>query len=140
MTISSLDNKMVSEELCMEPAPSGAVVSREIAWKRLKSHPNAPFADLRLLAEVVAKKSNCPGPVAKTSEYESEDVSVDYISGYPMDNAVYNKRQDGIRFDGQEQPSLVPQDVLIECGRKRMTNVREDGIREALRLLDARLI
>jgi hypothetical protein len=38
------------------------------------------------------------------------------------------------------QPSLVPREVLIECGKKRVTSVHADGVRDALRLLDAKLI
>ena len=32
------------------------------AWRQLKAHPNVEFADLALLAEVVASRSKCTGP------------------------------------------------------------------------------
>jgi len=115
-------------------------MSREKAWKVLKSHPNVPFADLRLLAEVVAKNSSCPGPQLQ----ESNDLAAHTGSGanslfhtYGSAQAAQNPTGE---FSDQVQPALVPQNILIECGKKRMINVREAGVREALRLLDARLI
>ncbi|KAI5124629.1 hypothetical protein M0805_004238 [Coniferiporia weirii] len=33
------------------------------AWARLKSHPNIGFADLSMLADVVARRTKCSGPV-----------------------------------------------------------------------------
>jgi hypothetical protein len=35
-------------------------------------------------------------------------------------------------------PRLVPQEVLFECGRQRVREVRADAVREALHLLDAK--
>lgn len=32
------------------------------AWRQIKSHPNVTFADLDLLAEVVARRAKCTGP------------------------------------------------------------------------------
>lgn len=32
------------------------------AWRQLKSHPNVEFSDLKLLADVVARRSKCTGP------------------------------------------------------------------------------
>lgn len=116
---------------------SNDVVSRDVAWKRLKSHPNAPFADLRLLAEVVAKNSSCQGPVLGFSHAESSKVK-------HADETMQGDGSTEVRGDSDSEvhhhPSLVPQEILIECGRKRLVNIREGGIQEALRLLDARLI
>jgi hypothetical protein len=38
----------------------------------------------------------------------------------------------------EQPPRLVPQEVLIECGRRRIREVNADGVREALRLLDSK--
>ena len=45
-------------------AESGAqaMVPCDDAWKQLKSHPNVEFSDLKLLADVVARRSKCTGP------------------------------------------------------------------------------
>lgn len=93
------------------------------AWQKLKTHPNVQFADLTLLAEVVSRKSVCNGPQLISS-------------------ADSHKSQTDCRTDADVRdpppPRLVPHDVLLECGRKRMRQVRTDGLREALRLLDAK--
>lgn len=39
---------------------------------------------------------------------------------------------------GTPSLQLVPQDILIQCGRRRVREVQTDSVREALRLLDAR--
>ncbi|EJD03895.1 uncharacterized protein FOMMEDRAFT_146032 [Fomitiporia mediterranea MF3/22] len=43
--------------------PSETIPVNE-AWARLKSHPNIAFADLSMLADVVARRTKCSGPVA----------------------------------------------------------------------------
>ena len=42
---------------------SGKIPVNE-AWARLKSHPGIAFADLSMLADVVARRTKCSGPVA----------------------------------------------------------------------------
>ena len=39
-----------------------AMVPCNDAWRQLKSHPNVEFSDLKLLADVVARRSKCTGP------------------------------------------------------------------------------
>jgi hypothetical protein len=99
------------------------------AWQKLKAHPNVQFADLTLLAEVVARKSVCSGPqlVVSPSTYRSQ------VSHRPNRNITETHQA------GDSPPRLVPHEVLLECGRKRMREVRTDGVQEALRLLDAKL-
>lgn len=46
-----------------EAAQSGKIPANE-AWATLKSHPGIAFADLSMLADVVARRTKCSGPVA----------------------------------------------------------------------------
>jgi len=39
-----------------------AMVPCDDAWRQFKSHPNVEFSDLKLLADVVARRSKCTGP------------------------------------------------------------------------------
>lgn len=135
-------------------APSGSSTSSsrgpetiptDDAWRQLKSHPNVAFADLALLAEVVARRSKCMGPrvvispapgsitpersVALGDEREVVDDNQSILPQEPC----YQKQ-----VERCSPPRLVPQDVLIECGRRRMREVNADGVREALRLLDSK--
>lgn len=117
------------------------------AWRQLKSHPNVAFADLTLLAEVVARRSKCTGsrvvisPAlgsvtpdhnARHSHLEPAAPSVDQtvLLTDPHEHFRQKQRQ------RESAPQLVPQHVLIECGRRRVREVNADGVREALRLLD----
>lgn len=96
------------------------------AWQRIKAHPNAQFADLTLLANVVASRSQCGGPQLvisapqPTADHSGPDV----------------KDMETRRVGDSPPPRLVPEEVLLECGRRRMRQVHADGVREALRLLD----
>ncbi|KAH6917281.1 hypothetical protein BKA70DRAFT_329248 [Coprinopsis sp. MPI-PUGE-AT-0042] len=88
------------------------------AWKQIKEHPNVQFADLALLAEVVASRSKCTGPrVVITPPPERAN------------DPIYRR---------ESPPQLVPQEVLMECGRRRVREVHSEAVRDALRLLDAK--
>lgn len=127
-------------------------ISCDTAWRQLKSHPNVAFTDLSLLADVVARRSKCAGPRveiypapgsvtperglspsvgARSQHYDRDDQSI----------LLADPRRDG-RHAGEHAPSpppqLVPQEVLISCGRQRVREVMADGVRDALRLLDAK--
>jgi hypothetical protein len=95
------------------------------AWQRIKEHPNVQFADLSLLAEVVASRSKCTGP----------RIVITPPPDHPMNQA-------GGQYGGprvkEEVPRLVPQEILLECGRRRVREVHSEAVREALRLLDAK--
>ena len=39
-----------------------AMIPCDDAWRQFKSHPNVEFSDLKLLADVVARRSKCTGP------------------------------------------------------------------------------
>ncbi|TFK30544.1 hypothetical protein FA15DRAFT_662517 [Coprinopsis marcescibilis] len=95
------------------------------AWKQIRDHPNVQFADLTLLAEVVASRSRCTGPQIVIGPPPEEEHSWGYGGS-----------TGGI--SSSEPPRLVPQDVLLECGRRRVKEVHSDAVRDALRLLDAK--
>ncbi|KLO20253.1 hypothetical protein SCHPADRAFT_992335 [Schizopora paradoxa] len=46
-----------------QPTASSSKMPANEAWQQLKSHPNIAFADLAMLADVVARRSKCSGPV-----------------------------------------------------------------------------
>ena len=96
------------------------------AWQRLKAHPNVQFADLTLLANVVASRSQCGGPQLVIS---APQPTADH-------SAPYVKDMETRRVGDSPPPRLVPQEVLLECGRRRMRQVHANGVRDALRLLD----
>lgn len=119
------------------------------AWRQLKSHPNVAFADLTLLAEVVARRSKCTGSrvvISPALGSATPDLSNDKLLSHHESTPV-REDQSVLLMDPHEHfrqkqkqrespPQLVPQHVLIECGRRRTREVNADGVREALRLLD----
>ena len=178
------------------PQPSSSIASRDgsetipanEAWKRLKSHPAIHFADLSMLADVVARRTKCSGPVAVIHPAPGDATPERDTAGSPLPtdsqvkgNFIPTRRQattgkdEGsilltdphAHYRAQEQqramiaphssitidssvpssigsgraraspPSLVPQDELRECGRRRVREVDEAGVREALKILDA---
>lgn len=129
------------------PPRGSETVPTDDAWRQLKSHPNVAFADLTLLAEVVARRSKCTGSrvvispalgsvtpdhKARRSPHEPISASEDQpvLLTDPHEHFRQQQRQ------RESPPQLVPQHVLIECGRRRVREVNADGVREALRLLD----
>jgi hypothetical protein len=114
------------------------------AWRQLKSHPNVAFADLSLLAEVVARRSKCTGPRVVISPALGAATPERVNSPPCPEQADANKRSvfltDLHALDSMDgsPPRLVPQEFLIECGRQKVREVRADAVREALRLLDAK--
>jgi hypothetical protein len=115
------------------PSAQTELMPTNDAWRKLKAHPNVQFADLTLLAEVVARKSACSGPQLAVSS------TLHTLSDKSRTNHRTETDTTG-PHQGNESPPprLVPHDVLLECGRKRMRQVRTDGVRDALRLLDAK--
>ncbi|KAG6337327.1 hypothetical protein ID866_1752 [Astraeus odoratus] len=124
----------------------GRAFCQAINHSMLKTHPNVAFADLTLLAEVVARRSKCtgsrvvisPAPGSITPERSTttqHDPNNKGLSVLPTDPHERLHRQ---QLERNSPPRLVPQDVLIECGRRRVREVNADGVREALRLLDSK--
>jgi hypothetical protein len=95
------------------------------AWRQIKEHhPNASFADLRLLADVVARRSRCTGPRVLISPAPSDESTAweaeqgDSITAVPPEAA---QRQQLIR---------------VCCGRPTVREVPAEAVRDAIRLLD----
>ncbi|KAH9064272.1 hypothetical protein EDB87DRAFT_1396336 [Lactarius vividus] len=124
------------------------------AWRQLKSHPNVSFADLTLLAEVVARRSKCTGPTvvispplgSLTPERPSSPTTSRNPAGVGVDNnaillsdphALYRMKERE-RFVGAA-PELTPEEELLRCSQSRsVREVHAAGVREALALLDSR--
>ncbi|BGP15032.1 hypothetical protein JCM10213v2_002987 [Rhodosporidiobolus nylandii] len=87
------------------------------AWTALKAHPNIAFADLQMLADVVAKRTHCGGPVASTP---------------PPPPSTSAPASDF-------RPELVPQAQLqcsIDAGTRKRLTVERGAVNEALDILD----
>lgn len=137
---------------------SAETIPCDDAWRQLKSHPNVAFTDLALLAEVVARRSKCTGPRVEISpapgtitpergispfvhiasqthqQQQQQRTGTNHDSVLLTDpHAQYHERQ-----RVHTPPQLVPQEILIQCGRRRVREVQADGVRDALRLLDAK--
>jgi len=121
------------------------------AWRQLKAHPNVAFADLSLLAEVVARRSKCTGPQVVISPALGSVTPERMLSPpYPplsdndqvllIDPRVHHheEKQAQPQSNGPS-PTLGPQDVLVRCGRQRVREVQTDAVRAALRLLDSKI-
>ncbi|KAH9486819.1 bZIP transcription factor hapX [Psilocybe cubensis] len=118
-----------------DPTINGAdLIPTNDAWKKIKAHPNVEFADLSLLAEVVSSRSKCLGPrivISPAPQLSQNAVEINNFS---------TAGNGGEIRPGRTSPPLrlVPQEVLLECGRRRLRQVHAEGVRDALRLLDAK--
>jgi len=124
------------------------------AWRQLKSHPNVSFADLTLLAEVVARRSKCTGPTVVispppgsiTPERSSTPVSSKGRPAVGVDNDVVLLSDPHSHYHTKERersacssPHLVSEEELVRWSRTRsVREVHAAGVREALALLDSR--
>ncbi|GMK57511.1 hypothetical protein CspeluHIS016_0403450 [Cutaneotrichosporon spelunceum] len=54
-------------EIEAERKPVHETIRPDEAWKQLKAHPNAQFAPLAVLADVVARRTKCDGPRVELS-------------------------------------------------------------------------
>jgi AP-1-like factor len=111
------------------------------AWAQLSSHPNIAFADLSLLAEVVARRDHihiASSPSSSTTAYSWSGAPLEAPSDHssppqwPTSASRSDQRQDGAR-------TLVRQDHHILNGlghRRRVHQVPNDGVQDALALLN----
>ncbi|KAF5356041.1 hypothetical protein D9756_003857 [Leucocoprinus leucothites] len=117
------------------------------AWRQIKDHPNVSFADLSLLASVVASRSKCTGPRVMLSPHP-EHISTPPPAppAPPVDNetiiltdphAQYREKEKAQQQENAS-PRLVPQDVLVRCGQHRIREVPTSAVRDALRILDTK--
>jgi AP-1-like transcription factor len=121
------------------------------AWRQLKSHPNVAFADLSLLAEVVARRSKCTGPEVVISPALGSVTPERILSPklLPLSNNdqvlltdphahYHEKEQARSQSNGPSSPVLMQQNIVMRCSRQRVREVRTEAVRTALRLLDAK--
>ena len=139
--------------LSQEGGKPAETIPTSDAWRQLKSHPNVSFADLTLLAEVVARRSKCTGPTVVispppgsiTPERSSSPVS----KGRPaegVDNGVVLLSDPHSHYHMKERersacssPHLVSEEELVQWSRTRsVREVHAAGVRDALALLDSR--
>ncbi|KAJ3890289.1 hypothetical protein GG344DRAFT_49885 [Lentinula edodes] len=150
LSINPAEVSLGSHEL-IDQQPEGESISTSDAWKQLKSHPNVAFSDLALLADVVARRSKCTGPrvvisPAPGSITPERIASPDLLVNSPEksnDSEAVVLTDPHALFRKQEMarsspPRLVPQEILMQCGQERLRQVQAAGVREALRLLDAK--
>jgi AP-1-like transcription factor len=136
-----------------EGGNSAETIPTSDAWRQLKSHPNVSFADLTLLAEVVARRSKCTGPTVVISpppgsftperrrspvaSKESPAVGVDDSTVLLSDPHAHYHRKEKERSVGS--PSmLAPEQHLRSSPPQLVRQVHAAGVREALALLDSR--
>lgn len=150
----AISQSVASQEPCVDcpcaqsdalgrPEPRSAKSDQETiptndAWQQLKSHPNVAFSDLSLLADVVARRSKCTGPRVVISPAPGSITPERSISPPPADGGTRPGRN-ALRISGRASPPrLVPEEELLRCGQRRVREVQAAGVRDALRLLDAK--
>ncbi|KAH8102495.1 hypothetical protein BXZ70DRAFT_928740 [Cristinia sonorae] len=136
-------------------APSTAAESDTIpcndAWRQIKSHPNVSFADLTLLADVVARRSKCTGPRVEISPAPGTITPERGISPSLLSTKLPPSRlhmhatprhlaDPSTGYSEGSSGSAVPDQIgstsMVNCGRSKIREVQADGVRDALRLLD----
>jgi len=142
----SYHSQATAESLSQQPEEGS--MSTSDAWKQLKSHPNVAFSDLAMLADVVARRSKCTGPrvvisPAPGSITPERVASPDTLDAASSDSGSIVLTDPHAHFHQQERarsspPRLVPQEILMQCGQDQLRQVQAAGVREALRLLDAK--
>lgn len=130
-----------ADKMRSESEKSTDMIPCNAAWAQLSSHPNIVFADLSLLADVVARRdhihippSSCQYSSSSTTAYSPPCAPLEAPSDAQWSTSLsqLEQRQGGAR-------TLVPQDHLILSGlghRRRVRQVPNDGVQDALALLD----
>ncbi|KAG8678636.1 hypothetical protein FRC09_019679 [Ceratobasidium sp. 395] len=118
----------------VEKDATGQDIPTNEAWARLKAHPNVAFADLALLADVVARRTKCTGPRISLSPTPEGD------SAPPGEGGRVEEDTEAMDEDEENMlhppPKLVPHAALVRCGRERLMRVQTEGVRDALAMLD----
>ncbi|KAK4705374.1 AP-1-like transcription factor, partial [Phenoliferia sp. Uapishka_3] len=107
------------------------------AWTVLKCHPNIAFADLQMLADVVAKRTHCDGPVSMSLPSSSSSLLPSpTVSPRSLTPPLGLPR---IAEEDFQVPSLVPHETLVcatDAGQRRRLTVERGAVNEALQYLD----
>lgn len=144
-----------SNTIVLQPAPTSPpsysvtapsdpeTIPTNDAWQQIKSHPNVSFADLSLLADVVARRSKCTGPRVSLSPPPESPSPNGGISPHVAESQSILLTDPHAHYHEKERqrsspPRLVPEDVLLRCEQQRVRQVHAAGVRDALRLLDAK--
>lgn len=113
------------------------------AWREIKAHPNVSFADLSLLASVVASRSKCTGPrilpspsPPPTSPLPSSAPSSDSETIILTDPHAQYREKEKAQFRGSASPP--PRNVFFQCSQHRICEVPTSAVRDALQLLDSK--
>ncbi|ORY53400.1 hypothetical protein BCR35DRAFT_310542 [Leucosporidium creatinivorum] len=104
------------------------------AWTTLKNHPNIAFADLQMLADVVAKRTRCDGPVSTPSPPLASSSSLSTTSASTDPSSLAN--EDSLSLVPKME--LVPQTLLcaVDAGQRKRLTVERGAVNEALSILD----
>lgn len=114
------------------------------AWRQIKAHPNVSFADLSLLASVVASRSKCTGPrIVLSPNLEHRPTPpppppADSETIILTDPHAQYREKEKAQLQGNMSSHLMPQDGLVRCTQHRICEVPTSAVRDALRLLDAK--
>lgn len=110
------------------------MISTSTAWRQFKSHPNTTFADLSLLAEVVSRRvpasAGAHGVASPAAASSPGPSSFAHASPAPSYASVKLEEEEHSMFGGGSVPP--------GSRKRRRAEVEVEGVREALRILDAR--
>ena len=113
------------------------MVPASTAWRQFKSHPNTTFADLSLLAEVVSRRvpasGHASGSLPPVSPYP--DGSSPGPSTYAHSPALSHS---SVKLEEEDHHSIHSGSMPPSSRKRRRNEVEVEGVREALRILDAR--
>ncbi|WRT67860.1 uncharacterized protein IL334_004834 [Kwoniella shivajii] len=99
------------------------------AWKQLKAHPNAKFASLALLADVVARRTNVLGSMNSPSPAPSSPLSSTHHNLNPNPTSPTTTIS-------HKPMSTSSNTTTSGMGRKRGFDIETSAVREALKILD----
>ncbi len=131
-TYSSVDHPNLSTGTSPKTIPTNE------AWKKIKEHPNVSFADLNLLAEVVARRSKCTGPTVVISPAPGE-ATPERVASPEANAQTYSIQELFLSTTdtrNMEDRTSSQQSMVVGCGYKGVREVYTDGVRDALHLLD----
>ncbi|OWZ63310.1 hypothetical protein AYX14_05333 [Cryptococcus neoformans] len=106
-----------------------ATLRPDQAWKQLKAHPNAKFASLALLADVVARRTKCLGPRVEMSPMPASPAPT-ASAPTPIPIAAHSASP------RSRQPMLGSSDIPNTQQKRRNIEVETSAVRDALKLLD----